>query len=320
MRGHDPRMLFMPTLTILHTNDLHARLDQMIRLATLIQRERAQASAEGRSVLLLDAGDSSSSEMWESDMTGGRANYAMLEAMAYDSAVIGNSDSQWGREPLARLLTAVHFQTLAANLRDAATDSRPTALGDYALFKFTQPGSPDAIPANIGSEDPTRADEIALAVGVIGLTTGEETHPDFRALDPAKTLRALIPQVQNEGAHIVIVLSHLGVDNDRKLAAEAPGIHVIIGGHTHTILQEPESVGGTIIAQTGEYGNFLGRLDLEWIPKSLTSANVGDVGLRAYRLIPCPETTPPDPTLAGMLELIRFEADVLRKKSGSQVV
>ncbi|MEK6573693.1 MAG: bifunctional metallophosphatase/5'-nucleotidase, partial [Chloroflexota bacterium] len=66
----------MPTLTVLHTNDIHARLDQMTRLMTLIQRERASASAEGRATLLLDAGDSSSTEEWESDVTGGRANYA----------------------------------------------------------------------------------------------------------------------------------------------------------------------------------------------------------------------------------------------------
>ena len=305
----------MPALTILHTNDLHACLDQMTRLATLIQRERVQANTEGRHILLLDAGDSSSNEVWESRVTGGRANYAMLEAMGYDAVVIGNSDLQWGREPLTRLLTAVHFQILAANLLDAVTDSRPTGLRDYALFKFAQMGSPDPATARVGSDDPTRAYETAIAVAVIGLATRDEMHADFRTFDPTKTLRTLIPQMQSEGAQIIVVLSHLGIETDKKLAAEVPGLHAIAGGHTHTTLREPEFVGETIIVQAGEHGNFLGRLDLEY------DFSTQAVTVKKGGLIPCPETTPPDPTLAGMLELIRFEAEVVRKRApGGQVV
>lgn len=275
----------MPTLTVLHTNDIHARLDQMTRLMTLIQRERASASAEGRAVLLLDAGDSSSTDSWESDVTGGRANYAMLEAMGYDAAVIGNSDSQWGRDPLNKLLAAVHFAPLAANLRDAASDQPPTGLRAYAIFKFD-----------------------AVNVGVIGLTTHEELHADFRVDDQAETLCALIPPLQSESAQILIVLSHLGIDVDRSLAADAPGIHAIVGGHSHTTLHEPERVGDASIVQTGEYGLNLGRLDLAY-DDSARSVTAMD-----YRLIPCDDGTPPDPTLAGMLELVRFEANAVRKK------
>ena len=275
----------MPVLTILHTNDIHARFDQMTRLATLIQRERAQAAAEGRAVLLLDAGDSSSTEEWESDVTGGRANYAMLEAMGYDAAVVGNSDSQWGRDALNRLLAAVHFAPLAANLRDAASDQPPTGLRAYTVLKLD-----------------------TVNVGVIGLTTYEELHADFRVDDQAETLRALIPQLQSEGTQIVIVLSHLGIEADRRLAANVPGIHTFVGGHSHTTLHEPERVEDASIVQTGEYGQNLGRLDLACDDSARSVTVVG------CHLIPCDDRTPPDPTLAGMLELVRFEANVVRKK------
>jgi 2',3'-cyclic-nucleotide 2'-phosphodiesterase (5'-nucleotidase family) len=68
-------------------------------------------------------------------------------------------------------------------------------------------------------------------------------------------------------------------------------------------------VNQTAIVQAGLHGNFLGHLDLEL---DETSGRVTH-----YELLPCAETVPPDPTLSGMLELIRFEAQVLQKKSNN---
>ncbi len=275
----------MPTLTILHTNDLHARFESMTRLATIIQSERASARAEGRFLLLLDAGDSSSSDVWESDVTGGRANYAMLEAMGYDAAAIGNSDAVWGGEALHKLLASVHFAPLAANLLGTDFESPVTDWRTQIALNLE-----------------------GFGIAVIGLTTHEAINPNFRSADPIKTLRALLPQLQAEGAHFIIVLSHLGLEADKQLAVTVPGIHLILGGHTHTVLREPLHIGDTIIAQTGEYGNFLGRIDVTY------DAATHTIGAINGHLISCNETIPPDPTLAGMLELIQFEAQVVRKK------
>jgi 2',3'-cyclic-nucleotide 2'-phosphodiesterase (5'-nucleotidase family) len=274
-------------LTLLHTNDIHARFDQMTRLATLIQRERARAHAEGRPLLLLDAGDSSGDGVWESEVTRGRASYAMLEAMGYDASAIGNSDSQWGCEALNKLIASIHFPALAANLREAAAGLPPAGLRTHTVFRLD-----------------------SLTVGVAGLTTPEGIHAGFRVLDPAETLRALLPSMQAEGAQVLIVLSHLGVEADRQLARDVPGLHAVVGSHSHTRLDPPDVVGQTAIVQTGEFGNFLGRLDLTLDPGS------GRVSVSHYTLLPCTPQTPPDPTLAGMLELIRFEAGVLKKKGG----
>src|SRR5574337_376518 len=112
-------------LTLLHFNDLHGRLDQLPRLFTLIQRERAEARTRGRAVLLLDAGDSSERKVWESDITKGRANFALLEAMGVQASVVGNGEAlQWGRAALERLVASVHFPVLAGNLVEAA-DPKP---------------------------------------------------------------------------------------------------------------------------------------------------------------------------------------------------
>jgi len=274
----------MALITILHTNDLHARFEQMTRLATLIQRERAQAHQAGGTLLLLDAGDSSSGKVWESDLTQGRANHLLLEAMGYDATVIGNSDSRWGAAALARLLTSLHFPVLAANLRAANIQTK----GSHIL-KAPQ-----------------------VSIGLIGLTTPINAHADFQFDDPIATVQNLIQQLKNDGAQIVIVLSHLGIEFDRQLAASVPGIQLIVGGHTHTTLAQPEYVGPTAIVQTGEFGNNLGRVDLEIDPNSASITR-----LRG-QLIPVTPQIPPDPTVSGMLELIQFEAETLKKRQASQ--
>jgi 2',3'-cyclic-nucleotide 2'-phosphodiesterase (5'-nucleotidase family) len=189
---------FMATLTILHTNDIHGQFDQMTRLASLIARERASAASEGRAVLLLDAGDSSDLSAWESRVTKGRANFAMLEAMGYDAVAIGNGDMQWGRDALAKLVGSVHFPALAANLLALDSDQPPTpGLRSHAIFEFGE-----------------------LKVAVIGVTVNEPGLYDdwgYRIESVETTARALVSRLRDasRGAQVVIVLSHEGVEADQ---------------------------------------------------------------------------------------------------------
>jgi 2',3'-cyclic-nucleotide 2'-phosphodiesterase (5'-nucleotidase family) len=84
-------------------------------------------------------------------------------------------------------------------------------------------------------------------------------------------VRELATEMRQEGADVVILLSHMGLPNDRKLATELQGdIPLIIGAHTHDLLAEGEKVGRVFIAQAGEYAQYLGRLDLVWDGKQLT--------------------------------------------------
>ncbi|MFQ6676063.1 MAG: multiheme c-type cytochrome [Fidelibacterota bacterium] len=61
---------------------------------------------------------------------------------------------------------------------------------------------------------------------------------------------------------VVILLSHLGIDRDREVAREFPEIDVIVGGHTQTVMEEPERIGNTVIVQAGKDGYYVGRLKL----------------------------------------------------------
>lgn len=288
----------MPTITLLHTNDIHGKLDQMPRLATLINRERAQAQAAGHAVLVLDAGDSTERKEWESGVTHGRANYILLDAMGYQAAALGNNEGRWGVESLAELIASVHFPTLAANLRAMDSDDPPAGLKTHTLFQFGN-----------------------LNIAIVGVTA--EDKPKLferlacRPLPAVESLRALVPRLRAEGAHIVILLSHLGLGwrawqgemiYDLQLAAAVPGIDVILGGHSHVLLEQPERVGETLIVQMGRYGSHLGRLDLTFDPAA------GRITDSHFTAIPCDESVPPNPTVSGLLELVRFEAEALQKK------
>ena len=281
-------------LTILHTNDIHGRLEQMPQLATLIQWEQA-ALPEGGHVLLLDAGDSSERTTWESDVTKGRANFALLEAMGYQATTLGNSEAmQWGRAALARLVKSVHLPVLAANLLDRQT-------GELAVP---------------GLQTHTWFDLDGFKVAVLGATApiaGGYERFGLVAADPEPILRRLIAQVRAEGAKLVILLSHLGyvpdeqrIDpnfvGDYQLAPRLPGLDVIIGGHTHWVLDQPVKVGNVIIAQAGEFGHYLGRLDLR-----LDEASGQIVEFQGH-LIPVTAETPAEPTIAAVLDLVREEA------------
>ncbi|NIP51158.1 MAG: thiosulfohydrolase SoxB, partial [Aliifodinibius sp.] len=68
---------------------------------------------------------------------------------------------------------------------------------------------------------------------------------------------------QEEGIEILILLSHMGYEQDRVMAGQLNGVDVIVGGHSHDILWQPEQIGKTLLLQGGSHGKFLGKLDLE---------------------------------------------------------
>jgi 5'-nucleotidase len=270
-------------LTVLHTNDLHGRLDALPRLASLIQHERALARAEGRRVLLLDAGDSSAKSSPESKATGGRANFVVLDAIGYQAATLGNRDVKFGARALQGLIQAVSFPILAANLVRLEDATRPAVAGlqSHAVFSL------DSLP-----------------VGVIGLTawTGYDYAKfGYRAVNGLGRLRDLIARLQGDGVRTILLLSHLGHALDRRVAAAVKGLTAIVGGHSHVALDPPRAVYGVPVAQAGEYGQALGRLDLT------LGEETGRALEFAGRLIPCGPDTPPDGTIAATLELVREE-------------
>lgn len=209
----------------------------MARRATVIKDARNE---EGRTVLVLDAGDSLIGQP-ASLNSEGASTVEVMNAMGYDAMAVGRLDLSKGVDAIVRRAQEARFAILSSNL----------------VHKGTR--EPILAASTVIERDGVR-------YGILGVTEPEALQSPGVAdvadvLDPVEAVREALPELQAR-AHVIIVLSHLGLDLDRSLAEAVSGIDIIIGGRTRDLMKMPEVVGDTIITQMGYDGEFLGRLDV----------------------------------------------------------
>jgi 5'-nucleotidase len=285
----------MTRLTILHTNDLHARVEQVFRIAALARQIKQEVTASGGYCVLCDAGDAEDIILYESSMTKGRAMLALLRGAGYDLETLGNATPlRYGPQAIAGLAEDFGRPLLCANMFEMDSDRLVTGLEPYTLRQFGE-----------------------LTVGAIGLTASMPAYQDFslKLGDPLQMLPRLIAEVRACGAQTIVLLSHLGSKQDQALAEQIDGVDVIIGAHDHIELNPPLVIKRTIIVQAGDYGRFLGRLDLDLDPRS------GQIVRHQGELLPIGEALPIDPAAQQAFEaqqarVRRSEARVLGVASG----
>lgn len=244
-------------LVIAHTNDLHAHFlpepagwlegEPAIGGFEAIDAHLRALRREGE-VLYLDGGDVLTGtplmEFVDRGVEGG-AMLSFLDAVGCNAFALGNHEFDRGYAHTAQFVAASPVPVLSANLQDA--DGAPVFDGLSASRIFEVDG---------------------VKVGVIGLTTHSlsrlttgTTASRIRVLPPeeaaASEAAVLGPQVD-----LLVALTHIGLENDRKLAAAVPELDLIVGGHSHTSVNPPEQVGETWIVQAGSYGRQLGVLHL----------------------------------------------------------
>jgi 5'-nucleotidase / UDP-sugar diphosphatase len=242
-------------LTILHTNDIHGHVRSWTgwegdlkgrtvggfdRLATAVEQERKQS----KNVLLLDAGDTIGDTL-AAAATKGKALIDLMNQVRYDAMVVGNHEPDFGMDTLRQRMAEARFDVIAANIVES---------GSNRLF---------AKPYVIRSIGEHKIAIVGLAYPNTALTTTKRNVAGYEFLQARETAATYIPKVRAEGAGIVVVLSHLGLSADRKLAEDVPGIDVIVGGHSHNRMKHPLRVRETVIVQSGAHLSDLGRLDLE---------------------------------------------------------
>jgi len=260
------------TVTILHVNDIHSRIEPITkydntcapedddagecfggsaRLATAVAAARAAADGP---VLLLDGGDQFQGSLFFTHYKG-KVAAEMMAAIGFDAMVVGNHEFDDGPETLKSFVEAVPFPVVSANLDIA--DNSPIA---------------GAVPPSAIIE------KDGFRYGIIGVTaqdTAELSSPgDTIAFnDPAEAVRAEVAALQAEGVDRIIVLSHSGIGPDEGIA-EIDGVDLVVGGHTNTLLSNtvdgasgpyPEMIdgpdGATPVVQAGAYGRYLGTFD-----------------------------------------------------------
>jgi len=253
-------------LTILYTNDTHARIDPfpenaiefaglggVAKRAVLINRIRS----ERPELLLLDAGDVFQGTPWF-NVYGGTVDFRLMTQMKYDACAIGNHEFDKGLDWLADTSAHAGFPLLAANYA-----VRNTPLNDV-VQKFT-----------VIERNGVKTGIFGLGIRLDGVVK-KELYGNVQHRDPVIWADGMVNSLRNyHRCDYVICLSHLGYSypdkqmDDLKLAAKVNGIDLIIGGHTHTFLDQPVSVanpdgGKTIVTQAGHSGIRLGRIDLDF--------------------------------------------------------
>jgi 5'-nucleotidase/UDP-sugar diphosphatase len=235
-------------------------------LATEVNRLRQE-----RPTLLLAAGDMIQGNPW-ANLFEGKSTIEVMNAMEFSAMVLGNHEFDFGQKTLALRIKEARFPILTANV-----------LG-------------------LSGIQPYLIKEIAgIKIAIIGLVTEETptaTHPKnvegLTFLPAAESAQKVLQDLGNR-PDLVLVLSHLGLPADRRLAKEVKGIQVIVGGHTHTRIETPIKVNETIIVQAWEHAKVLGVLDLTIQDRKVVNYQ--------GKLIPInPDRQKPDPLIAEIVD------------------
>ena len=292
------------TATSLFTHDLHSHfLPQAAedggesggyaRLKTAIDREREK----NPDALLLDGGDFSIGSLVQTLYTTEAAELRTMGALGYDAATLGNHEFDHTGVGFARMLNAAADSgdplpaLLEANYRPSA-DNPDKDFIQQAMDHY-------------GVQETMLLERGGITYGIFGLmgVDSDDCAPTsgFALEDAAQSAERCVASLKEQGAELIICLSHSGTNGeaklseDEKLAKAVDGIDVIISGHTHTTLTEPIVVNGTYIVSCGPYCRNLGSI-------TLRKYEDGSKELLDYHLTPIDETLPDDPDIAAMVE------------------
>lgn len=252
-------------LTVLHTNDQHSRIEPfdasnarnpnqggVARRASLIEQIRSKE----KNVLLLDSGDIFQGTPYF-NMFGSELELKLMSMMGYDAGTMGNHDFDNGLDGFLKVLPNAQFPFICSNY-----DFKNTILdGKTHPFKIFKKGG-------------IKVGIFGLGINLDGLV-GKKQYQETQYINPVDVAQHYSNYLKKDKkCDLVICLSHLGYEykneenliSDRKLVAQTENIDLILGGHTHTFLPEPQSVQNrqgknVLINQVGFAGLLLGRID-----------------------------------------------------------
>ncbi len=256
------------TLTILHTNDVHASFlpheavwiksspKPMVGGFNELVYAVDSIRATNSSAILLDAGDVMTGNPISDIEYGGAEGGALFEMMnrvGYDAACPGNHDLDISQANLRALINVQRFPALSANL-----------VNDDGKLPF-------------GNEEYTILDRGGLRIGVFGLmyqglasVVNQNNLVGVKVLSPVETAQRIVRDLDPK-TDIIIAVTHQGVRDDSIVAANVEGLDIIVGGHTHTRLQQPKVINGVVIVQAGANCENLGVLEVKVSNDAVTS-------------------------------------------------
>jgi len=311
------------TFTILHTNDMHSNFIGMgpasdytpltlnddktrggyARLATMIATRKKARAGQGP-VLVLDAGDFSMGTAFAAASREMGGELQLMSRMGYDATTFGNHEFDLGPDGLGK---AIRAASKAGRIPAVLSSNTDFAANDPALSDLQQLSKAGLVRRYIVIE------RGGIRIGLFGVLGKEaQIYTSGGAVkfsDPIESAREVVKFLrETEKVDVVIALSHGGVEKgkdgrysageDVHLPEAVPGIDVVIGGHSHTTLQEPIIVNGrTPVVQTGLEGKNLGELVISFDGDKLT--------VDSYRLYPIDDSIAGDPAISNEIDKLK---------------
>ena len=301
-------------LTILHTNDVHARFEPISKYDSSCSAEAnakgecfggyarlmtavTQARARTKNSLLLDGGDQFQGSLYYTYYKG-KAAAEMMNRLGYDAMAVGNHEFDDGPDVLREFMDRVSFPVLMAN----ADVSKEPALRDFQKKS-------DIL--SVGGQK----------IGLIGITP-EDNHDlaspgkNIIFTAPAKAVQAEVDKLTKAGINKIILLSHSGFDIDLDIARQTTGIDVIVGGHSNSYLSNssnrakgahPTLIGDTAIVQAYAYGKYLGELNVSFDDDGRLVSAIGEPLLLDKHV-------PEDEAILARLAVLAKPLDEIRNK------
>jgi len=312
-------------IILLHTNDLHSRLNGFApeseyspyltgndrtkggfaRIAAIIKKEKKENPGL---TLAVDAGDFLMGTLFQSLEVKTGFQLGLMQKMGYDLVCLGNHEFDFGTVKLAEIIN-----------KAGENGTMPPILSGNAVFSSSDPGD-DGLEKLFSDGTISRK----LVIKRDGLTIGFFSLLGINAADVAPLARpvkfskqvsfakSMVKELQNENCDIIICVSHSGVTigndgkctgEDVKIAEKVKGIDIISSGHTHTRLDKPLVVNGVPVIQSGENGQYVGRMALTW--------SDGKVRIDDYTLIPVDDTIGGDSETGKLIEV---QQDLITKE------
>lgn len=309
-------------LHILHTNDLHSRIEPInehdstcdaetnaagecfggvARVASKVKELHDRITAEGGNVLVLDAGDQYQGSLFYTTYKG-KDVAEFMTAIGYDAMALGNHEFDDGPEGAVILADGVEFPVISGNLDLSQSNILRDKIGDTLTLEVG--GHKIGIVSALAMDTPETA-----APG-----------PNVIFMDDIESLKGDVQELTGAGVNKIIALTHVGYLRDQDFAAEIPGIDAIVGGHSHTLLGDMEGAAGPYptmvagpdgadvpVATAYAYSKYLGHLEL-------TFDNQGNLTKAEGEPILLDNSVPEDEAIAGRVAEMAAPIRDLREK------
>jgi 2',3'-cyclic-nucleotide 2'-phosphodiesterase (5'-nucleotidase family) len=229
----------MVRLKILHFNDVHSRFEELAKVASAVKE------LHDESTVVFDAGDNADFARIETEGTQGVISSAVLNSIGVDARIFGNNEGFAGGENSRILAEHSACPVVTCNLCNL-NGQKLRYLDDAVIIE-----------------------RLGLKILVIGVTAGDWLNVFYelfgmRVKDPEQEIRRVLTDYEEFDYDLLILLSHLSFEKDKEIASRLPNIDVIVGGHSHTVLEKPVVENGVIICQAGGFGEYVGELILDF--------------------------------------------------------